>query len=544
MAHMVRDDIPFHFALADAFTSCDAYHCSVMGPTDPNRYYMFTGYTGNDGQGGGPDLSNGEVGYSWGTYAERLERAGVSWKVYQDAGHGLDAAGGWGWADDPYIGNYGDNSLLYFNNYRNAKPGEPLYEKARTGTDARNGESFFHILEADVRDDTLPQISWIAAPEAFSEHGNWPTNYGAWYISKVLDALTSNPDVWSKTALLITYDENDGYFDHVVPPFPPPTPLQGASTVEYDHEIRLPGEGLAVLPGPYGLGQRVPMIVVSPWSKGGYVCSQTFDHTSIIQFMEARFGVHEPNISAWRRTVSGDLTSAFNFHDPDPRDVELPDTSGYRPPDDVRHPNYVPAPPAEQALPKQEPGLRPARPLPYNLVADACVETPLDVRIDFANHGTAGASFLVTSAILEIVPQTYTVEAGKSLSGRWVVAAGYDLSVHGPNGFFRQYAGIGLPGPEVTATEDGATGTVRLVLSNRGLLPVSLTVTDGYGQESAATYTVIPGQTIEHLADPRASNHWYDLSVKSNLDSHYQRRFAGHVETGAVSTSDPAIRTS
>ncbi|WUG35669.1 hypothetical protein OHN74_36570 [Streptomyces sp. NBC_00459] len=210
MAYLNRKDIPFHYALADSFTICDAYHCSFIGSTDPNRYYMWTGYTGNDGKGGGPVLSNDEVGYSWTTYPERLEKAGVSWKIYQDVGDGLDAAGSWGWIQDAYRGNYGDNSLLYFNQYRDAKPGDPLYDKARTGTDARKGEGFFDQLKADVSGGRLPQVSWIVAPEAFTEHPNWPANYGAWYIAQVLDALTSDPEVWAKTALFITYDENAG----------------------------------------------------------------------------------------------------------------------------------------------------------------------------------------------------------------------------------------------------------------------------------------------------------------------------------------------
>jgi phospholipase C len=77
MAHLTRADIPFHYALADAFTICDAYHCSLLGPTDPNRYHMWTGWVGNDGQGGGPVVDNAEVGYDWSTYPERLERVGV-----------------------------------------------------------------------------------------------------------------------------------------------------------------------------------------------------------------------------------------------------------------------------------------------------------------------------------------------------------------------------------------------------------------------------------------------------------------------------------
>ena len=285
MAYLTREDIPFHYALADAFTVCDAYHCSFIGATDPNRYYMWSGHVGNDGKGGGPVLGNEEAGYGWTTYPERLEKAGVSWKIYQDIGDGLDADGSWGWIDDAYRGNYGDNSLLYFNQYRNAKPGDPLYDKARTGTERQGGRRLLRpVLKADVKAGKLPKISWIAAPEAFSEHPNWPANYGAWYISQVLDALTSNPEVWSKTALFITYDENDGYFDHVVPPFPPASADQGLSTVDITLDYFKGNASYAA--GPYGLGQRVPMLVVSPWSTGGYVCSETLDHTSIIRFME------------------------------------------------------------------------------------------------------------------------------------------------------------------------------------------------------------------------------------------------------------------
>ncbi len=322
MAYLTRKDIPFHYALADTFTLCDAYHCSFMGSTDPNRYYLWTGYVGNDGKGGGPVLGNDEKGYGWTTYPERLEQAGVSWKIYQDVGDGLDAAGGWGWINDAYRGNYGDNSLLYFNRYRDAKPGDPLYDKARTGTDAKKGEGFFDRLKADVKTGKLPQVSWVVAPEAFTEHPNWPANYGAWYVSQVLDALTSDPEVWAKTALFITYDENDGFFDHVIPPFPPASGAQGKSTVNPSPDL-FKGDASHVA-GPYGLGQRVPMLVVSPWSKGGYVCSETFDHTSVIRFIERRFGVHEPNISPWRRAVTGDLTSAFDFSRKDTKPVALP----------------------------------------------------------------------------------------------------------------------------------------------------------------------------------------------------------------------------
>ncbi|MEU6345279.1 phosphocholine-specific phospholipase C [Streptomyces sp. NPDC046977] len=545
MAHLTREDIPFHFALAEAFTICDAYHCSFIGSTDPNRYYMWTGYTGNDGKGRGPVLGNEEAGYAWTTYPERLEQAGVDWKIYQDIGDGLDAAGGWGWIQDAYRGNYGDNSLLYFDQYRNAKPGDPLYDKARTGTDAKNGQGFFDILRADVTAGKLPQVSWVVAPEAFTEHPNWPVNYGAWYIAQVLDALTSNPEVWSKTALLITYDENDGFFDHVVPPFPAASAAQGKSTVDVSGDLYA---GSAAHPaGPYGLGQRVPMFVVSPWSKGGYVCSQTFDHTSIIQLIERRFGVTEPNISPWRRAVCGDLTSAFDFRHSDTDAAELPDTSGYLPPDNKRHPDYVPTPPAKGALPRQEGGMRAARALPYDLSADGRVSTATGtLRIDFASHGTAGAGFLVTSASHAAGPWTYTVESGRSLSDTWSVAddaqGGYDFTVHGPNGFLRRFAGgVTGAGPEVSARHDGGLGIVRLVLTNDGPATVEFTVADGYGKEKTATYKLRPGARVVHSAETKRSQGWYDLTVTADHDAGFARRLAAHVESGYTSTSDPAI---
>jgi len=183
MSFLTRNDIPYHYALADAFTVCDAYHCSLLGPTDPNRYHMWTGWVGNDGSGGGPVIDNAEAGYGWSTYPELLEKAGVSWKIYQDIGEGLDAADFWGWTGDkPYIGNYGDNSLLYFHQYQNAPDSSPLAQKARTGTNILKSGTLFDIFRQDVLANQLPQVSWIVAPEAYTEHGNWPPNYGAWYV--------------------------------------------------------------------------------------------------------------------------------------------------------------------------------------------------------------------------------------------------------------------------------------------------------------------------------------------------------------------------
>jgi len=552
MAFYTRQDIPFFYELADAFTICDAYYCSLMGPTDPNRYHMWTGWVGNDGNGGGPVINNAEAGYDWSTYPERLERAGISWKIYEDIGLGLDAAGVWGFTDDPYIGNFGDNSLLYFHQYQNAKPGEPLYEKARTGTNINvSGRllDLFQPLRDDVRKDRLPQVSWVVAPEAFSEHGNWPANYGAWYVSQVLDALTSNPDVWSKTVLFLMYDENDGFFDHMVPPTPP-FEGRGRSTVDASNEI-FPGS-----PGnprfPYGLGFRVPMIVVSPWSKGGWVCSEVFDHTSLIQFIERRFAsgrndLIESNITGWRRAICGDLTAAFDFKEPNVRPARLPDTAAYEPPDRDKHPDYVPTPPAAQALPSQEPGLRHARALPYELDAEGTADVAhAAFRIDFTNTGDAGACFQVLSGNSADLPRNYTVEAGKSLFDSWTTTQGtYDLSAFGPNGFLRTFRGSVSPAAKtslrVESRYDRDDDTVILTITNLGKVASRVTVANAYGDDHAITRLLRPGHSDRQRWHLKKSFGWYDLSVVADTDSGFLRRLAGHLENGRDSVSDPAL---
>jgi len=555
MAYLTRRDIPFHHALADAFTVCDAYHCSLLGPTDPNRYHMWTGWVGNDGRGGGPVINNAEAGYDWTTYPERLERAGISWKIYQDMGVGLDAAGFWGWTEDAYIGNYGDNSLLYFHQYQNAQPGDALYEKARRGTNiAIPGTPFdalFEPLRNDVRNNRLPQVSWIVAPEAFSEHGNWPANYGAWYISQVLDALTSNEEVWSKTALFVTYDENDGFFDHMIPPTPPRSAADGASTVSASDEIF---PGTADNPsGPYGLGVRVPMIVVSPWSRGGWVCSEVFDHTSLIRFLERRFAPHhrdliETNITAWRRAVCGDLTSAFNFAKPNAAPVELPATTTYIPVNHDRHADYIPTPPNQQSLPSQEPGLRRARALPYELRVDGAASlTRSTLRIEFNNAGNAGACFHVRSGMPEQGPWTYTVEPGKSLANTWDLArtqGRYDLSIFGPNGFLRQFRGVAVPNStvdldvDVRYDSDDYVLIVRVV--NQGRVSRRINIESAYDRRSL-TEVLARGKVLEKRWSLKSTFGWYDLTMTTDADSYFLRRIAGHLENGEDSVSDPAL---
>jgi phospholipase C len=280
MGYFAQPDIPFHYALAEAFTVCDAYHCSVLGPTNPNRLHMWTGMIDGAGDYEGPIIDNTPAYdnpiLTWTTYPERLEAAGISWQVYQE--------------ED----NYDDNALAWFERYADAKPGSAL---ARRGMAKRPAGWF----EDDARAGRLPQVSWIVAPTAQTEHPDYMPAAGAQYIAAKIDAIAANPDLWAKTVFILTYDENDGYFDHV----PPVTPPKGTAGEFADTTA---GGGQ-----PIGLGFRVPTVIVSPWTTGGKVCSELLDHTSLIRFIEARFGVAEPNISAWRRTTVGDMTSAFSF---------------------------------------------------------------------------------------------------------------------------------------------------------------------------------------------------------------------------------------
>ena len=300
MGYYTRADLSFYYALADAFTICDAYHCSVIGPTDPNRLYSMSASIDPAGTAGGPILSTSTTRVerfgtlTWTTMPEQLEARGISWKVY-------------GSAD----GNFGDSVLPYFRQYQT------------DATLAANGltPSYPGTFEADVAAGTLPAVSWVLAPLVASEHPPAPEVYGEAVAANVLSTLVSNPSIWSKTALLITYDENGGFFDHVPPPTAP-----AATAGEHLTVSPLPADASGVA-GPIGLGFRVPMLVVSPFSRGGFVCSQTFDHTSVLRLLETRFGAEVPNLSAWRRSVTGDLTSAFNFARVDPSVPSLPQPS-------------------------------------------------------------------------------------------------------------------------------------------------------------------------------------------------------------------------
>ncbi|MET9418807.1 alkaline phosphatase family protein [Streptomyces klenkii] len=289
MGYYTRKDIPFHFALAEAFTVCDNYHCSVMGPTWPNRLYWMSGTIDPGGTRGGPVITNNypPAFYQWTTYAERLQAAGISWQVYQGQDNGSFSV------------------LNGFKTFREAQPGSPSYERGMR----RLPDGAF---EDDACNDQLPAVSWIIPSTAVSEEPDALSAAGADFIAQKIEAIASNPHVWAKTVLIISYDENGGLFDHVPPPVPP------AGTP--DEFV----EGL-----PIGGGFRVPCLIISPWTVGGRIAREPFDHTSCLRFLErwtAARGteVKEPNISAWRRQTFGDLTSAFDFTQPARTPPRLP----------------------------------------------------------------------------------------------------------------------------------------------------------------------------------------------------------------------------
>jgi phospholipase C len=330
MGYFERADIPFQRALAEAFTICDNYFCGVLGPTHPNRYMWMTGTIDPDGQYGGPALDNNVTNgtYFWTTYAENLTEAGISWRCYQESD------------------NYGTNVLEYFKQFQDAPASSPLYQNAMVSYPAGK-------FELDAINDNLPTVSWIFPTSTQSEHPDYLPNAGAAFVASKIDAVAANPEVWAKTVFLLVYDENDGMFDHVPPPVPPAdTPDEFVSLTSPGGT---PGDGL-----PVGPGFRVPCIIVSPWTAGGWVFSEPSDHTSHLRFLEQITGVEAPNISAYRRKTLSDLTGAFRFGSSSEPPV-LPDTSG---PLTVAQytSSQFPLPPfpgADQTPPTQQKGQRP-----------------------------------------------------------------------------------------------------------------------------------------------------------------------------------------
>ena len=345
MGYYTRADLPYYYALADAFTLCDNYFCSAIGPTDPNRIYSMAASIDPDGKNGGPLLQTlveqrssffGKLTYT--TMPEQLQARGISWKVYTSPDQNI------------LNGFFSDNVLSYFKNFQDTS--SALYRNAFT-------PQFPTDFIADAVAGNLPQVSWVIVSVVDSDHPPSPSLFGEATLSAIVNALTANPAAWAKTALFVTYDENGGFFDHVPPVTAPP-----GTPGEYVTVPAVPDPTVAGSPpisGPIGLGFRVPTFVISPFTRGGFVSSDLFDHTSLLRFLETRFGAEVPNLSAWRRATVGDLTSTFNFTKPDASVPSLPSTApaistvisqcaanlaGFTP-------YQVPSP---QTMPTQEPG--------------------------------------------------------------------------------------------------------------------------------------------------------------------------------------------
>src|SRR3984957_1416981 len=310
MGYYSRADLPYYYALADGFTICDNYFCSVIGPTDPNRLYTMAASLDPDGTNGGPGVQtivtnrNGFYGrLTYTTMPEQLQARGVTWKVYSSP-------------DETILGGIlSDNVLSYFQNYQD--PASVLHQNAF-------GPVFPTDFLADVVSGNLPQVSWLVGSVLTSDHPPAPSLFGENVLSLIVGALMANPSVWAKTVLFLTFDENGGFFDHVPPTTAPPgTPGEyvTASAVPDPSSI-----GNPAISGPIGLGFRVPMLVISPFSRGGFVAPDLFDHTSILRFLETRFGAEVPNLSVWRRATVGDLTSALNLKAVDKSIPNLPAT--------------------------------------------------------------------------------------------------------------------------------------------------------------------------------------------------------------------------
>lgn len=437
----------------------------------------------------------------------------------------------------------------------------------------------------DVNTGKLPTVSWIAAPENFSDH---PTSawFGAWYISEVMDILTHNPEVWKKTILVITYDENDGYFDHL-PPYAPPNPYKPNTgkvsagidtTVEFVQKQEQSDPELG-RESNIGLGYRVPMIIASPWSRGGKVCSQVFDHTSALQFLETfiekKFGkrIVEENISEWRRTVCGNLSSVFSRYigadlsQPKPVD-KIPffekinnaqfkkEPAGFRPLSTIEISKLNLERHRSSSLPKQETGIRDACPLPYELWANGKLdESAKKVLINLAAEQelfgieAAGAPFYVYAKNLvnnqQAVHRDYAVKPGDNLVDEWDLnlfnATDYHLCTYGPNGFFRCFKGNKNDPALVIDCRHQPDGNLMINLTNLAVTTISVQIADNsYGMPSK-TVIVDPTSIESMQVELAGSFGWYDLTMAITGNKNFSQQFAGHVETGTPSKTDPLM---
>ena len=449
----------------------------------------------------------------------------------------------------------------------------------------------FYRFRKDVNEGKLPTISWLTAPENFSDHPSAPW-YGAWYVSEIMDILTSNAEVWKKTIFILTYDENDGYFDHApsyVAADPKRAGTGGASesidtSVEYvqkTEDLKMGTPEREARTGPIGMGFRVPMIIASPWSRGGWVNSQLFDHTSTLMFLEAfvqkKFGtsVQEENISDWRRAISGDLTSVFRPYEVKPNALDYLNRDRFVVGIEQARFKQIPANYTKldaaqievinrnahesAVVPRQEKGVRRSCALPYELYAEGGLTADgasFELRLTAGNmlHGskTAGAPFNVYLRDLMrregdgFQAATYAVKAGASVVRSYPLSSfreGYSVEVHAPNGFYRSFTGLASAALVKAELEyekhgGGPTGNVIVHLQNQGSKASEATVIENAYRSGSQHARVEAGGSRSIPLDLQKSHGWYDFSVKT---SGAEARFAGRVETGRGSYTDPLM---
>ena len=624
-----REDLPFYYQLADAFTIFDQYFCSSLTGTTPNRLFLWSG-TLRAQQNGKvkANVVNENIDYDkarqakWKSFPEILEEQNVSWRIYQNE---ISLPKGMSGEQEAWLSNFTDNPIEWFSKFnvkfskgyhqkiptlierlkkeieKNPKQkerletmiaelkedevkyhpdnysklskeeknlhekafttnsGDPDYWNLETGKD-ENGERLvvpkgdvLFQFRKDVEEKKLPLVSWLVAPEHFSDHPGSPW-YGAWYISEVLNILTKDPETWKKTIFIINYDENDGYFDHVLPFAPPlnpsqPVDMNGKEGVEYvDRSQEYMSDpslkDYEKTEGTVGLGYRVPMIIASPWTKGGFVNSEVSDHTSVLQFLEKFImkklskDVHIDNISDWRRAICGDLTSAFNSPN-----VKAPQMNYLNQKDYAKTINAArnkPVPDLKwysenelknNLLEIQERGMKPSHALHYNFHVNLEGKA-----IKMTNLKDTGVPLLVYDRVQFDTNNyhfSYALYSKQELSHA-VHSGGYDYEVFGPNGFFRKFKGNSDPDLEIILVNTISKNQVELIIRNNKKKNISVVLEDLYGRTKKTIALQKPEEKIAFDLDNNKG--WYDFNITAG---DHQWHFAGRIETGKISVSDP-----
>ncbi|MGJ1417530.1 phosphocholine-specific phospholipase C [Sphingobacterium multivorum] len=454
-----------------------------------------------------------------------------------------------------------------------------------------------HQFRQDVKHDRLPTVSWLMTPANFSDHPGRPW-FGSWYVNEVMEILLENPEIWKKTIFILTYDENDGFFDHVVP-YAVPNPYKensGKVSANIDPKMDWALRDQQTNPSAMddriressiGLGYRVPLVIASPWTRGGFVNSELFDHTSSLQFLENFLSVkfkkqvREDNITAWRRSVCGDLTSVFRPYNGEKLDgpqfmnkeafmeeihksqfKQVPQNFAALSAQDIKQINLDPT--QSPLFPKQERGIKPACAIPYELYVNGKLDPQTGrYHLSFAAsddiHGkkASGSPFLVYAYKRyeneDLRTWEYAVAPGDKLEDNYRLSAfedqAYHLRVYGPNGFFREFQGdMQHPGVKIDCQYERnsmhskqATGNLLIHLENTSDKTATIQVKDvSYGQ-TLSSLTLNAGERKTKIVDLSNSYQWYDILLEAKGYANWSERFAGHIETGKVSNTDPLM---